>query len=386
MSTNSYSLSGYGEMIADKVRIAAYVQALRQAVRPGAVVMDIGTGPGIMAVLACQLGASRVYAIESGEIIQVARTIAAANGCADRIEFIEDLSTKVTIPIRADVIVSDMRGVLPLFQHHIASIADARRRFLAPAGTLIPRKDTIWASIVEAPERYAKIVDPWEQHGLGQDLMPVRRMIVNDIQKARFSPAQLLTEPKLWATIDYADVENPDFQGSLNWTVQRAGTGHGIAVWFDTELVDGVGFSNAPGAPEAIYASMMYPWMNPVPLAAGQSVCVDLQAKLLEEDYFWRWTTKIASVDVPDEILASFDQSQLQGTVRSLAKLRKVASDYVPQLSEEGRAQQKALEMMDGQTSLEEIARRLATEFPKRFSRWQQALTFAGEISKVNSV
>ena len=108
-----YSLSGYGEMIADRVRIAAYVQALRQAVRPGAVVVDIGTGPGIMAVLACQLGASRVYAIESDEIIQVARAIAAANGCADRIEFIEDLSTKVTLPVRADVIVSDMRGVLP---------------------------------------------------------------------------------------------------------------------------------------------------------------------------------------------------------------------------------------------------------------------------------
>ncbi len=101
-----YSLSGYGEMIVDSVRIAAYVQALRQSVRPGAVVMDIGTGPGIMAVLACQLGASRVYAIEPDEIIQVARTIAAANGCADKIEFIEDLSNKATLPLRADVIVS----------------------------------------------------------------------------------------------------------------------------------------------------------------------------------------------------------------------------------------------------------------------------------------
>src|ERR1700730_16128798 len=126
--------------------------------------------------------------------------------------------------------------------------------------------------------------------------------------------------------------------------------------------------------------------MNPVTLAAGQSVCVDLQAKLLEADYFWRWTTKIASVDAPDEIPAGFDQSQLQGTVRSVAKLRKVASDYVPRLSEEGRMQQKALEMMDGQTSLEEIARRLTTEFPKRFSRWQQALTFAGAISKDKSM
>src|SRR5712671_406796 len=191
-----YSLSGYGEMIADRVRIAAYIQALRQSVRPGAVVMDIGTGQGIMAVLACQLGASRVYAIEPDEIIQVARTIAAANGCADKIEFIEDLSNKVTLPLRADVIVSDMRGILPLFGHHIPSIADARRRFLAPSGTLISRKDTIWTSIVEAPERYSKIVDPWERNELGQDLSSARRMIVNDMHKARFSPEQLLTEPQ----------------------------------------------------------------------------------------------------------------------------------------------------------------------------------------------
>src|ERR1700722_5443460 len=119
MNNEAYSRAGYGSMIADRIRIDAFAQALRGTIRPGAVVMDIGTGPGIMAVLACQLGASRVYAIESGEIIQVARTIAAANGCADRIEFIEEVSTKVTIPVRADVIVSDMRGILPLFQHHI---------------------------------------------------------------------------------------------------------------------------------------------------------------------------------------------------------------------------------------------------------------------------
>jgi hypothetical protein len=159
-----------------------------------------------------------------------------------------------------------------------------------------------------------------------------------------------------------------------------------MAVWFDTQLADDVGFSNAPGAPEAIYGSMMFPWMNPVPLAAGQRVCVDLQAKLLEDDYFWRWTTKIASVDAPDEVLAGFDQSQLLATVRSMKKLRKTASDYIPRLSEEGRLRQKALELMDGQTSLEEIARRLAIEFPKRFSRWQQALTFAGELSKQSSL
>ena len=68
-----YSLYGYGEMIADRVRMNAYAEALRQTVKPGSVVLEIGTGPGIFAILACQLGAGRVIAIESDEIIQVAR-------------------------------------------------------------------------------------------------------------------------------------------------------------------------------------------------------------------------------------------------------------------------------------------------------------------------
>ena len=73
--------------VADRVRVDAYVQALRKTVREGSVVVEIGAGPGIFTVLACQLGASRVYAIEPTEIIQVAREVAAANAGADESSF-----------------------------------------------------------------------------------------------------------------------------------------------------------------------------------------------------------------------------------------------------------------------------------------------------------
>lgn len=382
MITNFYDLAGYGAMIADRVRMGAYAEALRRAIRPGSVVVEIGTGPGIVAVLACQLGAGRVIAIEANPVIQLAREIAAANRCGDRIEFMENLSTSVGLPARADVIVSDLRGVVPVFEHHIPSIADARRRFLAPSGTLIPRKDTIWAAVVEAPEQYGKIVDPWERNALGQDLSAARKMAVNEMVKARFTPGQLLTEPRLWATLDYSTVEDPDVRAELDGRVQRDGTGHGIAVWFDTELADGVSFSNAPGEPETIYASMFFPWENPVPLAAGQCVRVDLLAKLLERDYFWRWTTKIGSVENPDKIITQFDQSRLKGSVMSPAALQRGASSFVPRISEAGRVQQRALELMDGIASLEEIAKRLAAEFPSRFPAWKFALSYTGVLSK----
>jgi Ribosomal protein L11 methyltransferase (PrmA)/Arginine methyltransferase oligomerization subdomain len=384
MINNLYSLAGYGEMIADHIRMEAFTQALRGAIHPGAVVMDIGTGPGSMAVLACKLGASRVYAIEPCDVIQVAREIASANHCADKIEFFEDVSTKVSIPVLADVIVSDMRGVLPLFGQHIPSIVDARRRFLASGGTLIARKDRIWAAVVDTPKDYGRIVDAWDCNMLGQDLGVARRKVLNEFRKVRMASDQLLTVPQLWAKLDYTTIENPDVRGTLQWETQRAGTGHGILVWFDMELAEGVALSNGPASPEAIYGSALFPWLEPVPLAAGQNVCVDLEAKLLENDYFWRWTTQIASAERPGEIAVRFEQSQLQGSVLSPASLRRAASDYVPQLSDEGLLRRRAFDLMDGESTLEDIARQLTAEFPSRFTRWQQALTFVGVISKEN--
>src|SRR5215212_1061203 len=108
-----YSISAFGSMIADEKRTDAYVAALQHAITPATVVLDIGTGTGIFAILACRFGARHVYAVEPGEAIHVARQIAHANGYADRITFIQDLSTHITLPEPANVVISDLHGVLP---------------------------------------------------------------------------------------------------------------------------------------------------------------------------------------------------------------------------------------------------------------------------------
>ncbi len=377
-----YSLNAYGSMIADRVRVEAYAEALRRTVRKGSVVVEIGTGPGIFAVLACQLGASKVYAIEPAEIIQMAREVAAANGCAGKIEFFEQLSHSVSLPARADVMLSDLRGVLPFFQRHIPVIVDARQRFLAPGGTMIPRKDTVWAAVVEAPKSYAEIAEPWDKNPLSQDLAPGRALAINDGQKIRVSPSELLTGHKLWTVLDYATIENPDVWGNLEWAVERAGTGHGIVVWFDADLGEGIGFSNAPGTPETVYGSFFFPWTQPVPLQQGQMVCLRLEAKLVESDYTWRWTTHIEPLARSSGSALHFEQSQLAGAVLSPKQLRKLAADHVPQLSEEGIMRRRTLELMDGKLALNDIAHQLAKEFPQRFSDWRQALSYAGAVSQ----
>ncbi len=115
-----------------------------------------------------------------------------------------------------------------------------------------------------------------------------------------------------------------------------------------------------------------------MPLTPGQDISVDLEAKLLETDYLWRWTTHIGSLPGSAVPEIYFEQSQLTGEVLSAAKLHKAALDYVPELSEEGRLRQRTFGLMDGTHSLEEIARRLAAEFPDRFPASRQALSFAG--------
>jgi protein arginine N-methyltransferase 1 len=377
-----YGLHAYGAMLADKARLEAYSRAVRQIVKPGAAVLEIGTGPGIFAILACQAGASRVYAIESSEVIQVAREIAIANRCADRIVFFEDLSTNVTLPEKVDAVFSDLRGVLPFLGRHIPSIVDARNRFLKPGGAFSPRRDTVWMAVVEVPKIYDEIVEPWEHNGLDQDLSPARRRIVDSFARARVTPEQLLTEPRLWATIDYLNIESPDMVGDVQWTAKRGGTGHGILVWFDADLAEGAGFSNSPYVTETVYGSMFFPWSHPVAIGQGDEICAQMGAKLAGNDYVWRWVTKVKPLASGGKVTEHFDQSTLGGMVVSPILLRKAASDHVATLSDEGLLARRVLELMDGRATLEVIARQLAADFPQRFERWQDALKIAGALSQ----
>jgi len=379
-----YSLHGYGDMIRDTVRMDAYARAMRQLVKPGSVVLEIGTGPGIFAILASQLGARKVYAIEPNEVIQVARENAVEHCCADRIEFIEGLSTSVTLPERADLIFSDLRGVLPLFGKHIPAIADARKRFLAPGGVLCPRKDTLWAAIVELPDLYGEIVAAWEKNILGQKSDPARRRIVDTYTKTSAKPEQMLTDPQLLATFDYATIEDPDLRGKLEWKVKRSGTGHGVLLWFDGDLADGVTFSNSPWQPVTVYACMFYPWTQPVPLLQGQSVSVEMQAKLAGNDYVWRWITDVAKCGSHCDV--HFDQTSLGAFIVSMDSLRKSASTHVAKLSDDGAIARRVLELMDGRATLEEISRTLAREHPAQFSDWRDALKSVGALSQKYSV
>ena len=308
-----YSLHFYGQMLGDAPRMDAYVAALRGAVRPDSVVLDLGCGPGVFALLACKFGAGRVYAVEPDNVIGVAREAAAANGCSDRIEFFESLSTEITLPEPATIIISDLRGVLPWFEQHIPSIIDARERLLASGGVLIPRRDVLWAAVVEAPEQYEDLVGPWQRFDL--DLSVGTRLITNMWRKSYLKPEQLLVDPVCWTTIDYYEVQSADVRAEISWRAARNGTAHGVALWFDSELADDISFSNHPASPKMIYGVGLFPFSQPVTVTEGERIELRLAADLVNDGYVWRWDT--------DFLKASFKQSTFYGVPLSQAQLRK---------------------------------------------------------------
>ena len=380
----SYSISDYGAMIADRARTAPYVEALKSVVNEETVVLDIGTGTGFFALLACQYGARHVYAVEPNDAIQVARELAEANGFSQKVTFIQEVSSKVTLPEKADVIISDMRGMLPLNGQNLPSIIDARQRHLADTGSLIPAQDTIRVALAEAADFYHHHVAPWNGNESGLDMQAATRWVRNSLwtdNANREGDERVVGEPKTWATLDYRTLDNPNVAGEMTWHIEQPATVHGIRVWFDTILAEGVGFSNAPDQPDLIYGSVFFPWTKPVCLETGNRVSISIQANLVGEDYVWRWDTKISAGNDPTEVVVDYKQSSFQGIPISLAQLRKTAADHKPVLNEDGLVDLEIMQMMEQGILLEAIASTVIEQFPGRFADWQQALAHVGELS-----
>lgn len=371
-----YSIIAFGDMInsENKTRVDAYAAALRESITEESVVLEIGTGIGFFALLAAKFGARHVYAVEPNASIQVGRELAAANGCEKRITFLEGLSTDIELPERADAIVSDIRGALPWLADHIPSIQDARQRHLRPGGVLIPGQDTVCAAIVDAPKHFARRAASWDKNEYGLNLDAVRKRTINTWGKGHVRPPQLLTQSQCWATLDYYTIEDFDAQGELHWTIENGGTAHGISSWFETKLTSQVGFSNAPDHPHnPMYSQSFFPWQQPVDLAAGDRVTVQLRAKRTSDNtYEWIWNTEVCTDEGQPK--AQFNQSTFAGKVWSPEDLKRRLPTFVPKLNGAAEIDAAILQLMDGQRNQQAIGQEIARRFPERFPTAEDAL------------
>jgi hypothetical protein len=269
------------DMLHDDARVAAYLAAIAEVVRPGDVVIDLGTGTGILAVAAARAGARHVYAIEESAIADVAAQVFEDNGVADRVTLLRGHSTQLTLPERASVLVTETLGNDPLDEGILVYLEDARRRLLTQDARLIPSKLTLVVQALEVPlDRTPLLTEEttarWHQR-YGIDLGAFQRQ--HRAAATRFTDhASVLSRlPRLSAPLavdelllDEEIAAKAEGSGEL---VMSAAAGHvGVALGYDAALSPATTLSVGAHA-DVPCPSWRYPIftrLSPMPRARGE--------------------------------------------------------------------------------------------------------------------
>jgi SAM-dependent methyltransferase len=274
-------------MVADRLRVETYRQAIHARVKPGDVVVDVGTGTGLLAVFAAEAGARRVYGIEWGSIQATAQEVARANGYGDVITVLRGDAKQIALPEPADLVISELMGSFGLEEDMMAVLMEARR-WLKPGGGFLPESLTLHLAPVAAPQTDA-LLRFWESSPSGIDLSPVAQAACRDLQRA--DPADLtpLADPALWATIVPVELASPHVRGTASFVVSQAGLCHGFAGWFAADLAPDVRLQNGPTDPPTHWGCAFLPLATPIHLQEGDALAVDIQVISVGGRVMWTW-------------------------------------------------------------------------------------------------
>lgn len=385
-------LDEHRRYLADPVRLAAYERAIHESVRPGDIVLDLGAGTGILGLFACRAGAKRVYAIDRGEIIELAREICRANDYLDRVVFIHGLSTQVELPEKVDVIVADQVGFLGLEAGLCEFFNDARERFLKPNGIMIPSRLELFIAPVECPQLRDQI-DFWESPIAGFTMRTVRSRATNSIDLVRLRPDQLLSDPASLDVLDFRNGSPSVLRLTASTTIQRAGKLDGIGGWCSAWLSKTVTMTNAPfSGPVINRENAFFPIEEPIGLVPGDVVQITLRYML--HDAMTSWVVDIwdnetcasshAVTQAKDEQQrakkARFAHSTFTSMFISQETLSRTKPDFTPRLSLRGEAQGFVLSLCDGQRSLATIEHEVQQRFSQLFRSPREVAEFVAKV------
>jgi len=274
------------QMLADHNRMAAYHSAIsgNPEVFKDKVVMDVGTGSGILAVWAAQAGARKVYAIEYTDMAKHARQVMVDNGVGHIVTVIQGAVEDIKLPIEedglepddpehpervVDIFISEWMGYFLLRESMLDSLLRARDKFLKPAtGLMFPSHCTMYVAPVQDEEErrlnnneFSASMSDWAD--FKETTMQVYGVNMNILQKDfereqkqyylwssrwRELPSDaILTEPKVVKTLDMMTCTLEESKGimagdamstydfSIDGTNTR-GPISGIAGWFTSDF------------------------------------------------------------------------------------------------------------------------------------------------------
>lgn len=246
-----YTSAWHLPMLADDARNQAYQKAIQQIVKAGDIVLDIGTGSGLLAMMSVEAGAEHVYACESNPILaDLANKVIAQNGMDHAITIIPKHSSKMSVgidmPVHADVLVTEIfdnalvgEGVLPSINHAWSHLLKSNAR-------IIPHSATLKAVLASAPtmNRFHNVT-PIGQFDLSAMNALAHPMSYKDIEPSFFNDGanQILSDPFIIKSFDFTSPPALDFKEYSNAFTTKDGVADSIVLWFDLHLANDIVFS-----------------------------------------------------------------------------------------------------------------------------------------------
>ncbi len=267
-------------MMNDTLRNAAYYEALRAAVTPDSNVFEIGTGSGLLSMMAARLGAKSVTTCEAEPLVAAtAKEVIAANGLDQRIRLIGKKSTAIELgedlPQRADILVSEILSSELLAEHVLSSIEDAKRRLIKPGCRIIPAAGSIMIALFGGEGLGSNLA---VEEACGFNLRPFNKIVPRRQTIARSDLAiDLLSADTAAFRFDFEHALGAAPQTkTLRIAVTTAGRCLGIIQWIRLEMFADKVFENHPSVKAAAsgWTRCAYVFASPVELKVGQVAIV----------------------------------------------------------------------------------------------------------------
>lgn len=258
------------KMLMDRQRADVLRAAVAECVKPGDVVLDLGAGTGLLSFWALEQGAARVHAIESDPLaIRALEAVSERRGTKDRLKVHQGISLNCDLGERVDVILSEILGVIGLDEGLLPSLADARARFLAPGGVMMPR----WVEILAAPATLRSPEDGDGQVPLDQCLHGLAAALSQCLVNPTLVPDQLLGAAKVLERFDLSEAGLPWSREFFHlFQIGRGGVLDGFAGWFRAGLTEKIVLSSSPQDPVTHWGQAFFPIEEPGRVEPGDEV------------------------------------------------------------------------------------------------------------------
>ncbi len=269
--------------------------------QPGDVVLDLGSGTGVLSFFACDAGARRVYAVEREHLADMVAMFARQFGYGDRITVVHGNSKDVELPERANVLVTETIGSVVFNEGFLGTVIDARRRLLAPDARLIPSALDVWITPIEFPSFHEPVIQWWRTPRHGFDMSSIATFAANTAYSAKVPPDALLAEPATMLSLRMEDLDDTAQHGAAELRTTRDGVVHGFAVGFTATLAEGITLTNLWSG-GTWWDQGVLPLEFPVTAAAGTPVSIDVRT---DDGRMWHWRGRVGDTAFAQTTLLS---------------------------------------------------------------------------------